>query len=43
MIEQRGETGHGQVQVFTDLAAHGNGLLDKVPPMPRSELQFPVG
>ena len=42
VIEQRAKAGHGQVQVFANLTAHGGGLRDEVSPMSCSELQFPV-
>lgn len=31
MFEQRRRTGHGQVQVLTDLTEHDSSLLDQVP------------
>ena len=43
VIKQRGKAGHSQMQVLTNLAGHRSGLLDEVPPMSRSELEFPIG
>ena len=42
VIKQSCETGHGQVQVFANLAGEGGRILDQVAAMPRSELQFSI-
>ena len=37
-IKQRCETGHGQVQMLTNLAGQSRSLFDEVTPMARSQL-----
>ena len=43
VIKQTGETGHGQMQVLTNLAGDGSCLLDEFTAMPFVELQFAIG